>query len=294
VTTQFATTPTLRIAYERGGPTAGLPVFLLHGWPDDVRTFDAIVPALQAAGFQTVAPWLRGFGPTSFLSPDTMRCGEMVAMAQDVLDLADALGLETFAVVGHDWGARIAYVLGAVHPARAKRICAMSVGWQPGELPTPGLEQARKYWYQWFMTTERGAEAVQRDRKAFARLQWETWAPKGWFSEEEFETTARSFENPDWPAITIHSYSVRWGEADKDPRYRHIDERAKSVQTISVPTLMLQGGADGVTLADTTDKKEKYFTGGYQRHVLEGVGHFPTREAPEAVSRLVIDFLKTK
>jgi len=294
VTTQFATTPTLRIAYERGGPTAGPPVFLLHGWPDDVRTFDAIVPALQAAGFQTVVPWLRGFGPTSFLSSDTMRSGEMVAMAQDVLDLAGVLGLKTFAVVGHDWGARIVYVLGAVHPDRVKRICAMSVGWQPGELPTPGLEQARKYWYQWFMATEAGAEAVRRDRKAFARIQWETWAPKGWFSEEEFETTARSFENPDWPAITVHSYRVRWGEADMDPRYRDIDRRAKSAQAISVPTLMIQGGADGVTLADTTDKKEKYFTGGYRRHVLEGVGHFPTREAPEEVSRLVIDFLKTK
>ena len=294
MTTQFATTPTLRIAYERDGPAAGPPVFLLHGWPDDVRTFDATVPALKASGFQTVVPWLRGFGPTSFLSPDTMRSGEMVAMAQDVIDLADALKFKTFAVVGHDWGARIAYVLASVLPERVTRACAMSVGWQPGDLPTPDLEQARKYWYQWFMSTERGAEAVRRDRKAFARIQWETWAPKGWFSEEEFETTARSFENPDWPAVTVHSYSVRWGEADKDPRYSHIDARARSTQAISVPTLMIQGGADGVTLPETTDKKEKYFTGGYRRHVLDGVGHFPTREAPDAVNRLLIDFLKAK
>jgi len=291
---QFATTSILRIAYERSGANDGPPVILLHGWPDDVRTFDRIAPELRAAGFQTVVPWLRGFGPTSFLSSDTMRSGEMVAMAQDVLDLADALKLQTFAVVGHDWGARIAYVLAAVLPERITRICALSVGWQPGELPTPSIKQARKYWYQWFMTTERGAEAVRSDRKAFARIQWETWAPKGWFSEDEFEATANSFENPDWPAITVHSYSVRWGEADKDRRYRDIDERAKSAQTISVPTLMIQGGADGVTLPDTTDKREKYFTGGYQRYVLDGVGHFPTREAPDAVNRLLIDFLKTK
>jgi pimeloyl-ACP methyl ester carboxylesterase len=269
-------------------------VILLHGWPDDVRTFERMVPAVQGAGFQTVVPWLRGVGPTSFLSSETMRSGEMVAMAQDTLDLADALKLNTFAVVGHDWGARIAYVLAAVHPERTTRICAMSVGWQPGELPTPALEQVRKYWYQWFMATDRGSEAVRRDRKAFARIQWETWAPRGWFDEGEFEITAKSFENPDWPDITLHSYRVRWGEADKDPRYRDIDRRAKAAQTISVPTLMIQGGADGVTLADTTDGKEKHFAGGYQRHVLDGVGHFPTREAPDAVNRLLIDFLKTK
>jgi pimeloyl-ACP methyl ester carboxylesterase len=116
-------------------------VILLHGWPDDVRTFERMVPAVQGAGFQTVVPWLRGVGPTSFLSSETMRSGEMVDMAQDTLDLADALKLNTFAVVGHDWGARIAYVLAAVHPERTTRICAMSVGWQPGELPTPALEQ---------------------------------------------------------------------------------------------------------------------------------------------------------
>jgi pimeloyl-ACP methyl ester carboxylesterase len=223
-----------------------------------------------------------------------MRSGEMVAMAQDVIDLADALNLKTFAVVGHDWGARIAYVLGAVFPERATRICTMSVGWQPGELPTPGLEQARKYWYQWFMATQRGAETVRKDGKAFARIQWETWAPQGWFKAADFEVTAKSFENPDWPAITVHSYSVRWGEADKDPRYRDLDRRAKSAQTISVPTLMIQGGADGVTLPGTTDGKEKYFSGQYRRHVLEGVGHFPTREAPDAVNKLLIDFLKVK
>ena len=223
-----------------------------------------------------------------------MRSGEMVAMAQDAIDLADALKLETFAVVGHDWGARIAYVLAAVHPERATRICALSVGWQPGELPTPALEQVRKYWYQWFMATERGAETVKNDRKAFARIQWETWAPLGWFKESEFETTAKSFENPDWPEVTVHSYTVRWGEARKDPRYRDLDRRAMSAQAISVPTLMIQGAADSVTLASTTDGKEKYFTGGYRRHVLDGIGHFPTREAPDAVSRLVIDFLKTK
>lgn len=290
--TEFAITPTLRIAYEDGGPQGGSPVLLVHGWPDDVRTYDAIAPALQAAGFRTIVPSLRGFGATSFRSDKTIRSGEMVAMAQDAVDLADALGFKEFAVVGHDWGARIAYALAAIFPERVTQIVAMSVGWQPGELPTPGLEQARKYWYQWFMATARGAEAVQRDRKAFARIQWETWAPQGWFSDAEFETTAKSFENPDWPEIALHSYRVRWGEADKDPRYRALDERAMAAKLISVPTLMIQGGADGVTLAASTDGKDQYFTGGYKRVVLDGVGHFPTRERPDAVNKLLLEFLK--
>ena len=286
-------TPLLRIAYEDSGPADGPPVLLLHGWPDDPRTYDKVAPALNQAGFRTIAPWLRGYGETTFMSPVTMRSGEIVAMAQDALDLADALGLKTFAVVGHDWGARIAYVLAIVAPERVTRIAALSVGWQPGELPTPNFEQARKYWYQWFMATERGAAAVHKDPKSFARAQWETWAPQGWFSEAEFETTAASFENPDWADITVHSYRVRWAEADKDPRYAALDDKAMAAQAINVPTPMIQGGADGVTIAGTTAGKDKYFSGGYSRHVIDGVGHFPTREAAAEVSRLLVGFLKT-
>src|SRR5690242_14414249 len=180
---QFVTTPLLRVAYETGGPENGAPVLLLHGWPDDARTYDKVAPALNTAGFRTIVPWLRGFGETTFLSKETIRSGEMVAMAQDALDLANALNLKTFAVVGHDWGARIAYALAILAPERVQRIVTMAVGWQPGALPTPDLGQAAKYWYQWFMVTERGRQAVNAEGKAFARLMWETWAPKGWFSE---------------------------------------------------------------------------------------------------------------
>ena len=288
----FADTPTLRIAYEIGGPADGPPVLLLHGWPDDPRTYDKIVPALQAAGFRTIAPFLRGFGATTFQPGQIMRSGEMVAMAQDALDLADALDLENFVVVGHDWGARIAYALAILAPERVTKICAMSVGWQPGQLPTPNFEQSRKYWYQWFMSTERGAQAVAKDCRGFARIMWETWAPEGWFTESDFATTAKSFENPDWPDITVHSYRVRWAEADKDPRYAKLDAQAHAAQSIGVPTLMIQGGADSVTLAETTAGKGPYFTGGYTRHVLDGVGHFPTREAPDRVNKLLLEFLQ--
>jgi pimeloyl-ACP methyl ester carboxylesterase len=288
---QFVTTPLLRIAYETGGPENGAPVLLLHGWPDDARTYDKVAPALIAAGFHTIVPWLRGFGETTFLSKETIRSGEMVAMAQDALDLVDALNLKTFAIVGHDWGARIAYALAILAPERVKRIVTMSVGWQPGALPTPHFEQARKYWYQWFMATELGAKAVSENRKAFARIMWQTWAPPGWFGEAEFDRTARSFENPDWAGITVHSYRVRWGEAPKDPRYAELDELVLGAKAISVPTLMIQGGADSVTLPDTTEGKDQYFTGGYRRVVLDGIGHFPTREAAGEVNRLVVEFL---
>ena len=161
----FAATATLNIAFETGGPVDGDPVLLLHGWPDDVRTYDRVVPALHTAGFRTVVPYLRGFGDTSFLSKDTQRSGEMIAMAQDAIDLADALHLRTFAVIGHDWGARIAYVLAIVVPHRVPRMVTMSVGWAPGDLPTPSLKQAQAYWYQWFMATERGRQMVRRTVK---------------------------------------------------------------------------------------------------------------------------------
>jgi pimeloyl-ACP methyl ester carboxylesterase len=291
---EFATTPLLRVAYEAGGPADATPVLLLHGWPDDARTYDKVVPALHDAGVRTIVPWLRGHGPTTFLPGDTFRSGEMVAMAQDALDLADALGITTFSVVGHDWGARIAYVMAALWPERVNRICAISVGWQPGELATPGLDQVRHYWYQWFMATERGRQTVAADGTAFARIMWETWAPAGWFTEAEFSETAASFANPDWTAITLHSYQVRWGEADKDPRYHDLDACYHAAKAIAVPTLMVQGGADGVTLAATTAGKDGHFTAGYTRHVLDGIGHFPTREAPEALNRLVVDFLHKK
>jgi pimeloyl-ACP methyl ester carboxylesterase len=290
----FVTTPTLRIAYEAGGPAGGSPVLLLHGWPDDIRTFDHLVPALHTAGFRTIVPYLRGFGGTTFVSKEIMRSGEIVAMAQDAIDLVDALELGQFAVIGHDWGARIAYALAVLIPERVTRMVTISVGWQPGELPTPSLRQAQAYWYQWFLATKRGRKLVRSDGKAFARVQWSNWSPSGWFDEATFERTAKSFDNPDWPDVTWHSYSVRWGEAEKDPRYGGLDRRVHAAQSISVPTLMIQGGSDAVSLPVATEGQDKYFTGGYVREVIPGVGHFPTREAPEAVQKLVLEFLQAK
>jgi pimeloyl-ACP methyl ester carboxylesterase len=285
-------TQLLRIAYKDEGLENGPPVLLLHGWPDDASTFDDTAPALHQAGWRTFTPWLRGFGSTRFLSDQTMRSGEIAAMAQDVLDFADALAIGRFAVVGHDWGARIAYLLASVFPGRITRCAALSLGWQPGEMATPPLEQAKAFWYQWFMATDRGADIVRNHGKAFARFMWDSWSPPGWFTSATFNTVATSFENADWPAVTLHAYRVRWGEADPDPSYTAVVKQQISARSISVPTLMIQGGDDRCVLPSNSAGKEGYFTAFYERQVLEGVGHFPTREAPKPVAEMLVRFLR--
>lgn len=287
----FCDTALLRVAYLSGGSEDGQPVLLLHGWPDDATTFAEVAPYLQAAGFRTFAPWLRGFGKTSFHSDETMRSGEIAAMAQDALDFADAIGLERFAVVGHDWGARIAYLLASVFPQRITCCAALSLGWQPGPPSMPPLEQAKAFWYQWFMATERGEEFVRQHGHSFARFQWDSWSPPGWFDDTLFERVAGSFENPDWPDVTLHSYRVRWGEADPDPNYAELARRQVEAETISVPTLVLHGDDDRVVLPASSEDKEPYFTAGYERVLVPGVGHFPTREAPAQVRARLEKFL---
>jgi pimeloyl-ACP methyl ester carboxylesterase len=285
-------TPLLDIAYESGGPQEGSPVFLLHGWPDDVRTYDGVRPALHAAGFRTIVPWLRGFGPTRFLSVSTPRSGQIAAMSQDVLEFADSLGVDRFHFVGHDWGARIGYFLATIASERLQRMVTMSLGWDPGELKTPDLPQAQNFWYQWFMCTGRGVETVRRDGIGFARYLWNTWSPPAWFDEAAFATTAQSFENPDWLDITLHSYRVRWQAAEPDARYADLEQRQRAVRTIRVPTLLIHGGDDRCVAASTSEGKEGNFTGEYERHVLPVVGHFPTREAPAALADWIVDFLQ--
>jgi pimeloyl-ACP methyl ester carboxylesterase len=287
----FVDTPSLRIAYRTGGDAHAPPVLLLHGWPDDASTFDAVAPALQQAGWRTFAPWQRGCGSTLFRAADTPRSGDVAALTQDALDFANALHLERFAVVGHDWGARSAYALAALAPARVSACVALALPWEPGEPSTPALRQAQAFWYQWFLCTERGAETLRRNGKAFARFQWQAWSPPGWFDDGLFDQVARSFENPDWVAVTLHAHRVRWGEAASDPAYGELARRVRDARTIGVPTLMLQGGSDRVVLPHSSEAKQVHFSGPYQRHVLESVGHFPTREAPHLTNGVLVSFL---
>lgn len=239
-------TELLEIVYEDEGPRNGEVILLLHGWPDDIRSWRCVAPILHAAGFRTITPYLRGHGHTRFLSSSTIRDGRGVALAQDAIDLADALGLRDFAVLGHDWGARTAYILAALFPARVTRIAAASVSFQPnGEFPIPSFHQSRLFWYQWFMCV-------------------------------------------DWVDITLNGYRSRFCETDNDPRYQGLQRRLFGVGTLATPTLMIQGGVDTCDEPEASEGQERNFTGIYRRQLLDGVGHFPTREAPEVVAESAI------
>jgi pimeloyl-ACP methyl ester carboxylesterase len=292
-TMSLVATEVLQIEAEFAGPAAGRPVLLLHGWPDAPRGWKAVAAPLQAAGWRTIAPCLRGSGATRFLSPDTPRDAGAAALAQDAIDLLDALGLESVPVVGHDWGARAAYTIAALFPQRVSAITALALPYQPrGRFTIPPFHQARAFWYQWFLCLDQGAAAVARDPVAFARLQWETWSPPGWYDDAEFAATADSFRNPDWVAITLNAYRSRFlaGEA-RDPRYERLARRLADTETISVPTLMLQGAADFCDEPASSEGLDGYFTGGYRREVIGGAGHFPHREAPHLVAAAVLAHL---
>jgi len=286
-------TTRLSIGCELSGPPDGYPCVLLHGWPDDVRTWDRILPALHAANLRIIAPYLRGVGPTRFRDSGAIRNGQLSALGKDVLDLAEALGLTRFAVVGHDWGARAAYIASCLAgPERISHCAALSVGWgtnDPGQ--SLSLRQVQNYWYHWYMALERGAALVHNDRRAFTRHIWSIWNP-GWeICDAEFERTAASFENPDWADVVLHSYRVRWGLAPTDPALEAIETRLSQLPQIAVPTLVLHGGADPCNDPATSEGKEHFFIGPYERIVLPGIGHFPQRQSGEAVASHLVRFL---
>jgi pimeloyl-ACP methyl ester carboxylesterase len=281
----------LEIAYKDDGPRDAPVVLLLHGWPDDASTWDAVVPVLNAAGFRTLAPTARGLGATRFLSADTRRSGNTAMLALDAIELLDGLGVGTFSVAGHDWGANIAEMLAVGWPDRVERIAMLSTPSRLGGLKTPPLWHARRQWYHWFQATQRGAQAVRDDRKGFARIMWETWSPEGWFDDAEFDRVPASFENPDWADVTLHSYRSRWGEAEPDPASQWLDDKVKATSTLALPSLYFQGELDGVNPPKTSETIAEKFTGPFERIVLPGVGHFPTREAPaEVAAQLVTHF----
>ena len=290
-------TPTLNITYGDAGPPDGPVILLLHGWPDDPRGWNGVTPGLHAAGYRTLTPYLRGFGATSFRSADTPRDGRDVALVQDAIDLLDALNIQRFAVAGHDWCARAAYGLAALIPERVTAVAALSLAFQPGgRFVLPDFSQSRQFWYQWFMTLDQGADAVRTDPVGFARIQWDTWSPPGWFSPAEFEQTARSFQSEDWAEVTLSGYRSRWrdqrpDERHHDVRYDGVQQRLAEVETIRVPTLMIQGGADTCDEPASSAGLERHFLGRYQRVVLNGVGHFPAREAPALVTRALVTHL---
>ena len=281
----------LLVALEEQGPEDGEAVLLLHGWPDDASTWDGVAPVLAASGLRVLVPTLRGFGGTRFRDDAAPRLGNSGVHALDMIALADALGLERFAVVGHDWGSNIAEALAVGWPERVERIAMLSTPPRLGGMPTPPFEQAQLYWYHWFMATPRGEKAVRDDPHGFAHIHWENWAPKGWFDEAVFRRVARAFDNPDWVDVTLHSYRSRWENAAPDPRSEWLETKIKATTTLSLPTLFIKGDVDGVTRQESFAPIPKKFDGPFEMVGLPGVGHFPQREAPRDVAALLTGFL---
>ena len=289
-------TSVLRQTYEVSGPKRGEPLLLLHGWPDSPRTWDKVLPRLHEAGYRVIAPYLRGYGPSHLrdrlLGKNPRRTGQPVAYAQDIIDLADRLGLERFHFVGHDWGAMAGYALAALFPERLKSLVAISVPFQPGKAKPPAYPQARAFWYQWLLCSRPGKEMFRGDPVAYGRAQWDAWSPAGWYSEHEFQEAARSWHGEDFKNVVLHAYRSRWGHAALDPRYAKLQSRFEATEVLHVPTVLLHGKEDGCELVQTTEGAERYFNRGYRRVLLEGVGHFPAREKPVESAEAILEHLR--
>lgn len=289
---QHALTDRLDIAYLEWNPQGDRTAILLHGWPDSPECWKAVAPVLAEAGYRVLAPALRGFAPTRFRDAATPRSGQLSALGRDLLDFIDVLELQQPALIGHDWGARAAANACGLRDGVASQLVLLSVGYGTNAPDQPmSLQQARNYWYHWLMATPRGVHVVQEEREAFTRMMWDTWAPEGWYAPADFEEAERAFQGEDWAEIVLHSYRHRWGFAEGDPAYAEDEARLNPAPGLAVPTLVLHGGADTCNHPDSSKGREAFFQGRYERQVLDGVGHFPQREAPQAVAETVLGFL---
>ena len=281
----------LNVGYLDRGPVDGPAVVLLHGWPYDIHSYVDVVPLLTAADHRVIVPYLRGFGTTRFLSGETVRNGEQAALALDTIALMDALGIETAVVAGFDWGARSADIVAALWPDRCRGLVSVSgylIGSQAaGKLPLPP-EAELQWWYQFYFATERGRAGYDRYRREFAKLIWRTASPRWDFDDATFERSAASFDNPDHVAIVIHNYRWRIGLAKSEPEYAELEERLAAGPIISVPTITLEGDANGAP-HPAPDAYPTKFSGSYSHRTIEGgIGHNLPQEAPIAFAEAVI------
>ncbi|MGO4222887.1 alpha/beta fold hydrolase [Lysobacter sp. TAF61] len=282
----------LDIAYAEAGPKKGPPVILLHGWPYDIHSYAEVAPLLAAAGYRVIVPHLRGYGTTRFLSADTVRNGQPAALAQDVIELLDALGIGKAVIAGYDWGGRSADIVAAIWPERVKALVAVSgylIGSQAAaQAPLPP-EAELQWWYQYYFATERGRAGYAKNRHDFAKLIWKLASPKWAFDDATFDRSAAALENPDHVDIVIHNYRWRLGLAQGEARYDELESRLAQFPSISVPTITLEGDANGAP-HPTPESYAKRFTGKYQHRLLTGgIGHNPPQEDPHAFAQAVID-----
>jgi pimeloyl-ACP methyl ester carboxylesterase len=275
----------LNVGYADAGPSDGPAALLLHGWPYDIHSYEQVTPSLAAAGYRVIVPYLRGYGTTRFLSNATVRNGEQAALALDIVALMDALGIETAIVAGFDWGARSADIVAALWPERVTGLVSVSgylIGSQEaGKLPLPP-EAELQWWYQYYFATDRGRAGYAKYRYEFAKLIWRTASPKWNFDDETFDRTAGSFDNPDHVAIVTHNYRWRLRVAESEPEYRDLEKRLAEGPEITVPTITLEGDANGAPHPEPAAYATK-FSGPYaHRTIGGGIGHNLPQEAPEA------------
>jgi pimeloyl-ACP methyl ester carboxylesterase len=282
----------LNVAYAEAGPADGPAVILLHGWPYDIHSYAEVTPELAAAGYRVIVPYLRGYGPTRFLSDDTPRNGQQSALAADTIALMDALGIGAAIIGGFDWGARTAGIVAALQPERCRALVSVSgylIGNQAvGHTPLPPAAE-QSWWYQFYFATERGRAGYDLNRREFARLIWQTASPQWKFDDATFDRTAASFSNEDHTSIVIHNYRWRLGLAEGEPQYAEQERKLGAAPLITVPTITMEGDANGAPHPEPATYRSK-FSGRYEhRTITGGVGHNLPQEAPQAFARAVLD-----
>ncbi len=282
----------LDVGYAEAGPSNGPAVVLLHGWPYDIHSYVQVAPLLATAGYRVVAPYLRGCGTTRFLSGETFRNGQQSVLAVDTLALLDALEIERAILAGFDWGARTANVVAALWPERCKAMVSVSgyliASPEANKLPLPPAAELQ-WWYQYYFATERGRAGYDKYRREFSKLIWQLASPKWDFDEATFDRSAAAFDNPDHVSIVIHNYRWRLGLAEGEPKYDEFEKRLAAAPSISVPTITLEGDANGAPHPDARAYAKK-FSGKYAHRVVRGgVGHNLPQEAPQEFARAVIE-----
>lgn len=280
----IVTAGALDVAVELHGPEDGQPVVLLHGFPDDVRSWDGVAPPLAAAGYRVVVPYLRGYGPTRYRDPATPRSGQQAALGADLLALMDALGIGQALLAGYDWGGRAACIVAALWPERVRGLVS-ATGYNIQDIARSTVpadpERELRYWYQWYLHTERGVAGLTANRAAFCRLLWKLWSPTYPLTDAEYAVTAASFGNPDFVATVVQSYRHRHKAAAGDPALEGIEARLAAQPPITVPTVVLHGAEDGVDPPANSENETRRFPGRYRREVIADAGHFLPREAPQ-------------
>jgi pimeloyl-ACP methyl ester carboxylesterase len=287
-------TAVVDIAYEEAGPADGTAILLMHGFPYAPQAFAEIVPGLAESGYRVIAPYLRGYGPTRFLSAATMRSGQQAALAQDALDLLDGLGIDRALVSGFDWGGRSAAILAALYPERVIGLvnaCGYVIQDIAKALEPEDPPQERRLWYQYYFQSERARAGLARNRVDFAKLLWRLWSPTWEFDGATFARSAAAFDNPDFVDVVIHSYRHRFGAVAGDPAYQAAEDRLAALPKIRVPTITFHGADDDVALPASSEGHERHFAGRYDRRVVPGVGHNIPQEAPQAWTAAILELL---